>query len=477
MKEYRECSLSVNGPNDNGTSDYLVDDSTSKRQKLCQKVEESQLASDMARQPCENTYSFNQLPLDILAEIFVRCLPEVRLWPVIRGRSTKDVAPLLLCNVCSMWRAAALSTPRLWQTLFLDFGQTMPEPKEAVAMTHTWIGRSGMLPLTLSLFAGDEDLVKAMVNALINYTSRWEHVRFTYIFIPLSRLEPMPCLRTLSCWTRHCTQTPFAKCPKLARIRWHGKSAVPLAPLPWHQLTHIHLEDLASTRDIIFVIRSCSKLTELEVRLKNDEAHESLSCEITMNKSLRKLEIEVSPTCRSLLGRLALPALTDIVIKFDCDADTHGFQKVLLDFFSRSKCKLFRIDLSNCGFNDGELLECLKHDSCTALMNLRLASWCNFPMFTDSVLLALTDMRPVENNLLLPKLACLSLESCLNGSPGRLGTMALSRCTSRDKALQRLQRLKIYCTDLDKEDIDLLRLAEIQGLEFLLDPDDDDDDE
>src|SRR6266576_18067 len=82
---------------------------------------------------------FNRLPRDILAEIFVQCLPEVRLWPIICGSSTKDVAPLLLCNVCLMWHAVALATPRLWQTLFLGFGGGVPKSKvkeEAVAMTH-----------------------------------------------------------------------------------------------------------------------------------------------------------------------------------------------------------------------------------------------------------------------------------------------------------------------------------------------------
>ena len=93
-------------------------------------------------------------------------------------------------------------------------------------------------------------------------------------------------------------------------------------------------------------------------------------------------------------------------------------------------------------------------------------------MFTDPILLALTDMRPVENSLLLPNLARLSLESCLHGSPSRLGTMILSRCISRDKAVQ-LQRLNIFCLDLDERDIVLIQLAQIQGLEFSLNADDD----
>jgi len=218
---------------------------------------------------------------------------------------------------------------------------------------------------------------------------------------------------------------------------------------------------------MIFVIRSCPKLTDLHITSK-DKVQESLLSEIVVSKSLQKLKLHVIQTYNPLLKILTLPALTDISIEFDYEsAVTHGFQKELLGFFSRSKCKLNRMILEDCGFNDAELLECLKHDSCTALMDLRISNAYNLPMFTDSILLALTDMRPVENNLLLPQLACLSLESCLGGSPSRLGTMILSRCISRGKAVQ-LQHLNIYCTDLEEGDIVLLQLAQLQGLDVSL---------
>ncbi|KAF8351023.1 hypothetical protein F5887DRAFT_851114, partial [Amanita rubescens] len=59
----------------------------------------------------------NRLPQDVLAEIFVQCLPKIEPWSSIKGLSTKDVAPLLLCRICSSWRKLVLSVPRLWQRL------------------------------------------------------------------------------------------------------------------------------------------------------------------------------------------------------------------------------------------------------------------------------------------------------------------------------------------------------------------------
>jgi len=224
---------------------------------------------------------------------------------------------------------------------------------------------------------------------------------------------------------------------------------------------------------MIFVIRSCPKLTDLHITSK-DKVQESLLSEIVVSKSLQKLKLHVIQTYNPLLKILTLPALTDISIEFDYEsAVTHGFQKELLGFFSRSKCKLNQMILKDCGFDEAELLECLKHDSCAGLVDLQISSADidNVPMFTDSVLLALTDMRPVENNLPLPKLTDLTLTSCLGGSPSRLGTMILSRCIPRGKAVQ-LQYLDINGTNLGRGDVVLLRLAQTQGLKFWVNLDD-----
>ncbi|KAF8199990.1 hypothetical protein K438DRAFT_1516203, partial [Mycena galopus ATCC 62051] len=50
-----------------------------------------------------------RLPLDIIEEIFVACLPAHRNCVM----SAQD-APVILGRVCSSWRSISLSTPRLW---------------------------------------------------------------------------------------------------------------------------------------------------------------------------------------------------------------------------------------------------------------------------------------------------------------------------------------------------------------------------
>lgn len=45
--------------------------------------------------------SVNQVPREVPAEVFVPCLLEIKRWPVLESRSTKDDVPLLLCNIFS----------------------------------------------------------------------------------------------------------------------------------------------------------------------------------------------------------------------------------------------------------------------------------------------------------------------------------------------------------------------------------------
>ncbi|KAJ6594564.1 hypothetical protein B0H19DRAFT_901665, partial [Mycena capillaripes] len=52
---------------------------------------------------------FRRLPLDILVEIFMACLPTDRNC-VMSARE----APVILGRICRSWRTISLSTPRLW---------------------------------------------------------------------------------------------------------------------------------------------------------------------------------------------------------------------------------------------------------------------------------------------------------------------------------------------------------------------------
>ncbi|KAJ7833193.1 hypothetical protein B0H13DRAFT_1522099, partial [Mycena leptocephala] len=62
-----------------------------------------------------------KVPDDVLAEVFVLCLPSHAVVPTTHFDSPVFISPspaespLLLCSVSSHWRAVAVALPRLWE--------------------------------------------------------------------------------------------------------------------------------------------------------------------------------------------------------------------------------------------------------------------------------------------------------------------------------------------------------------------------
>ncbi|KAF8173617.1 hypothetical protein BJ912DRAFT_859202, partial [Pholiota molesta] len=61
---------------------------------------------------CPPHSPINDIPTEILCEIFSRCVDQSSA-RVLMQPNTK-IAPMLLCQVCATWRAIILSTPPLW---------------------------------------------------------------------------------------------------------------------------------------------------------------------------------------------------------------------------------------------------------------------------------------------------------------------------------------------------------------------------
>ncbi|KAJ7050009.1 hypothetical protein C8F01DRAFT_1180448 [Mycena amicta] len=75
-----------------------------------------------------------RLPRDIIAEVFLACLP----------------APLVLSHICSVWRKIALTAPRLWASLHVPL-QFIAADVDRTPILEEWLKRSGACPLSLSI--------------------------------------------------------------------------------------------------------------------------------------------------------------------------------------------------------------------------------------------------------------------------------------------------------------------------------------
>jgi hypothetical protein len=329
--------------------------------------------------------------------------------------------------------------PRLWQRLSLRFASEIPESKteEVIALIHGWIKRSGVLPLALSLRVvvtrRSQAMVEAVLGSFVQYASRWEHFHYRCTdLVPITFLEfgNMPHLRSFRLHVRNGDpKLHISSWPMLTALSWplHPTASSSPSP-PWHQLTHLALGHSMTARETLLVIQSCPKLTELEIK-SCDEAILDLPPRAidVVNNCLRKLVLNVEESCAVLLKRLTLPVLTDMTLVFI--TRVLRFDKGLLRFFTRSKCKLDRLHLVDSDLDDEMLLKCLEHDSCSSITDLSIANvHSNKPAITDPVLVALTDVSSSDSDILLPNLAHLEVQMCLGGSPGMLGMMLVSRC-------------------------------------------------
>ncbi|PPQ82288.1 hypothetical protein CVT25_008438 [Psilocybe cyanescens] len=62
-----------------------------------------------------SVFQWQDMPRDVLIEIFLECLP---IDPLKHQQPDTTVAPMLLCQICSYWRYVALSAPQLWESLY-----------------------------------------------------------------------------------------------------------------------------------------------------------------------------------------------------------------------------------------------------------------------------------------------------------------------------------------------------------------------
>lgn len=84
------------------------------------------------------------LPLEIIGEIFLFCVDIEPSWP-------EPSASLPLCQICSVWRDAALGHPALWKSIKLKF--TPQNKVTRLEMMPTWLDRAKSLPLDIFITA------------------------------------------------------------------------------------------------------------------------------------------------------------------------------------------------------------------------------------------------------------------------------------------------------------------------------------
>ncbi|KAJ7138389.1 hypothetical protein C8R44DRAFT_767318 [Mycena epipterygia] len=272
---------------------------------LTKEIEEMQIVLDRLERRREELDRFidahlslvspaRRLPEDVIRAIFTACMPSAH-----NAVMSPTQSPLLLCQICSDWRYIALSTPELWASLHIVVPTSSRINDVASAIT-TWLSRSGVLPLSISLFVSKrcqfrlvEDFKSDSAPLLASidaFSLRWKHIilpAFPEVDIhahPSS--EDLPMLHTLTVgsslfyrWPASLKYLPITA-SNLRSLSISSGFNLPNLPLPWFQLTHLRIsnEEHASdvqlhfpTCDALVVLRRCPALETCELHVGDHE--------------------------------------------------------------------------------------------------------------------------------------------------------------------------------------------------------------
>ncbi|KAF8138016.1 hypothetical protein K438DRAFT_1880932 [Mycena galopus ATCC 62051] len=329
-----------------------------------------------------------RLPLDIIQEIFIACLPTHR-----NCVMSASEAPVLLGRICSSWRTISLSTPRLWARLHVvephhDPTTTSFEQKVAqrLEITKTWLGRAGQCPLSISLQSAPEVNVEAedgtstvpspnsvqFLQALISFAPRWRHISFTtpssLLLQIMSYLDiEMPSLETVAfhARTRFLAEGPvdlldwgpfnMLRGTQLSSVSIPGSMFIPeRLPLPWNRLTTLTVggpswtvPQRMTSDALLCVLSRCPELRCCKLTLRDTSTETPiLQHPIVELPFLHTFTIHcvasAAPAVEGFLKRLSVPELRDFAL-FGSMQDSPP----LVDFFAG----LLRLDRVDVDFN------------------------------------------------------------------------------------------------------------------------------
>ncbi|KAJ7024333.1 hypothetical protein C8F04DRAFT_1132180 [Mycena alexandri] len=322
------------------------------------------------------------LPPELLAEIFLCCLPEPGCITITDGTPDPNTPPLVFCAVCRHWREVALTTPGLWGTLYLDaeFAYSKAQGDEYVEFCRQWISRAGDTPLTfwLEAFVKDDN-IRSLHNLLGRLARNW---RSAYLsrdshmpnWLQLPSHGKYPFLEDLTFATA-CSDPAISFCdaPRLRAVCLYGFTTN--IRLPWHQLTTFQTDNI-DVSACLKVLRDASKLVEASFAWIENDHSPSLSNATIPLLNLKSLKLgQESASAETfpmgILDSLKAPALKSLTLQSIEHNHTPASNiSPFLSFISRSSCQLHTLKLRLIPMSTAALIECL--EATPSLRNLKL---------------------------------------------------------------------------------------------------------
>ncbi|KAJ7174900.1 hypothetical protein C8R46DRAFT_1347899 [Mycena filopes] len=277
------------------------------------------------------------LPVDIISHIFTLCAPgPVALSSVFYA---KTHANLILCQICSSWRAIALENLGLWNNVKIDFGYHKID--QAVKILPIWLGRARESTLSLNIVAKGDPRALGIVtsyaarcHSLVLDDLRFDHPFFLLPPATLGRLETMHLVGGYNYQQAPPpglpTQLPaLIETPLLRRVTlqsFHSVVEPFIANLPWRQLNSLYFDNTEPTPSQYYtILGQCEHVTDsrLDVCSEDRGGKIELSDDEIALPALHTLELntDVLGNAARFLHCIALPALVDLTISLADDYD------------------------------------------------------------------------------------------------------------------------------------------------------------
>ncbi|KAJ7741322.1 hypothetical protein B0H16DRAFT_1890506 [Mycena metata] len=391
-----------------------------------------------------------RLPLDIVQEIFLACIPTHR-----NCVMSALEAPVLLGRICSSWRAISLSIPRLWSRLHIiepqrsygaDLALSDIKAAQRFAVTKMWLGRSGNCPLSISLLCRAEE---THIDLTLSPVALDFVGQLTATDVPLLqsvRLQydyPVSDRRTMD-----LANFGMLRGPRISSFCGFGYDIIDFGeklPLQWHQLTLLAMTTLGAWQtsltswSVLQILQNgIPSLTPVELNSLNTT---EVGCEV------------VESTLSRLLDRLSLPNLRNFTL--------YGPASVSESPPSLAKCfarwsRLESVTISSNSFAKSSLLasirslpDTVQHLKIYDITNRSLPGVPSATSLDDSALAILTptDGLPLQ----CPVLESFDLESCIDVSDEAILRFITARMS--DPSGARLKRVTLTFNRLMTLDI------------------------
>ncbi|KAK7060815.1 hypothetical protein VNI00_000548 [Paramarasmius palmivorus] len=317
----------------------------------------------------------HRLPPEILVQVFVECCDENEL-------RQKFVPPAYaISRVCGRWRELALSTPRLWSSLMINFYNWKGQGSRLASLTQEFIDRSRTMPLTLDLNFGDawdaEDVghIVPALDGLKGHCTRWQSVELDLVpWIMDSQLvdimRNVPTLEHLGLSSDGFDLEPeftnnFGTMPSLQSLVVPSIFSSPnQLAIPWWQLKKLELR-CTTIRGIMAFIASSTNLEHLT--LSGDYLTDGvIQGNFTIAPNLQSLELHPSrpENLPQFFDHVTLPKLSSLEIwgSLPLGPGAHPVYDMtsVMDLVSRSSCQITSLLFSWMKCPEGQVVSLIR---------------------------------------------------------------------------------------------------------------------